>query len=292
MMAKKWFQLSEEGAGKLRLQALKFMFDKLGEFPVRIIAFFVVLSVFLQAKDRRNASLKFFKIINKKHLLLSAYRQFLNYGNSLVDKFLSVMGKLDPQKFELPEEDIFKSAFFITTHVGNVEIMRSLFQLKNKFEPKRVNIFLQANACKIFNDFLKTLELHIPEIEAFPVEEISPHTSIEISDRLQNGEIVFMAGDRISAQNENIAYEAEFLNHKVKFPLGTLKFALMLNVPVYFIVCVKDRKKYKIFVEKFVSDKQKRTEKLEDLKLQYVKFLEKYTLLYPEQFFNFYDMWE
>ena len=292
MMAKKWFQLSEEGAGKLRLQALKFMFDKLGEFPVRIIAFFVVLSVFLQAKDRRNASLKFFKIINKKHLLLSAFRQFLNYGNSLVDKFLSVMGRLDPQKFELPEEDIFKSAFFITTHVGNVEIMRSLFQLKNKFEPKRVNIFLQANACKIFNDFLKTLELHIPEIEAFPVEEISPHISIEISDRLQNGEIVFMAGDRISAQNENIAYEAEFLNHKVKFPLGTLKFALMLNVPVYFIVCVKDRNKYKIFAEKFVSDKQKRTEKLEDLKLQYVNFLEKYTLMYPEQFFNFYDMWE
>ena len=290
MTAKKWFQLSEEGAGKLRLQALKFMFDKLGEFPVRIIAFFVVLSGFLQAKDRRNASLKFFKIINKKHLLLSAFRQFLNYGNSLVDKFLSVMGRLDPQKFELPEEDIFKSAFFITTHVGNVEIMRSLFQLKNKFEPKRVNIFLQANACKIFNDFLKTLELHIPGIEAFPVEEISPHTSIEISDRLQNGEIVFMAGDRISAQNENIAYEAEFLNHKVKFPLGTLKFALMLNVPVYFIVCVKDRKKYKIFAEKFVSDKQKRTEKLEDLKLQYVNFLEKYTLMYSEQFFNFYDM--
>lgn len=292
MTAKKWFQLSEEGAGKLRLQALKFMFDKFGEFPVRIIAFFVVLSVFFKAKDRRNASLKFFKIINKKHLLLSAFRQFLNYGNSLVDKFLSVMGELDPLKFELQEEDIFKNAFFITTHVGNVEVMRSLFQLQSEIEPKRVNIFLQADACKIFNDFLKTLELHIPEIEVFPVEEISPQTSIEISDRLQNGEIVFMAGDRLSAQNENVAYEAEFLNHKVKFPLGTLKFALMLNVPVYFIVCVKDGKKYKIFTEKFVSEKLKRSEKLEDLKLQYVKFLEKYTLLYPEQFFNFYDMWE
>ena len=292
MTAKKWFQLSEEGAGKLRLLALKFMFDKFGEFPVRVIAFFVVLSVFLKAKERREASLKFFKIINKKHPLYSSFRQFLNYGNSLVDKFLSVMGKLDPLKFELQEEDIFKNAFFITTHVGNVEVMRSLFQLQSEIEPKRVNIFLQANACKIFNDFLKTLELHIPEIEVFPVEEISPQTSIEISDRLQNDEIVFMAGDRLSAQNENVAYEAEFLNHKVKFPLGTLKFALMLNVPVYFIVCVKDGKKYKIFTEKFVSEKLKRSEKLEDLKLQYVKFLEKYTLLYPEQFFNFYDMWE
>lgn len=292
MTAKKWFQLSEEGAGKLRLLALKFMFDKFGEFPVRVIAFFVVLSVFLQAKERREASLKFFKIINKKYPFLSAFRQFLNYGNSLVDKFLSVMGKLDPLKFELPEGDIFKNAFFITTHVGNVEIMRSLFQLQSEIEPKRVNIFLQANACKIFNDFLKTLELHIPEIEVFPVEEISPQTSIEISDRLQNGEIVFMAGDRLSAQNENVAYEAEFLNHKVKFPLGTLKFALMLNVPVYFIVCVQDKNEYKIFTEKFVSEKLKRSEKLEDLKLQYVKFLEKYTLMYPEQFFNFYDMWE
>ena len=292
MTAKKWFQLAEEGTGKIRLQALKFMFDKFGEFPVRVIAFFVVLSVFLKAKERREASLKFFKIINKKHPLYSSFRQFLNYGNSLVDKFLSVMGKLDPLKFELQEEDIFKNAFFITTHVGNVEVMRSLFQLQSEIEPKRVNIFLQANACKIFNDFLKTLELHIPEIEVFPVEEISPQTSIEISDRLQNGEIVFMAGDRLSAQNENVAYEAEFLNHKVKFPLGTLKFALMLNVPVYFIVCVKDGKKYKIFTEKFVSEKLKRSEKLEDLKLQHVKFLEKYTLLYPEQFFNFYDMWE
>lgn len=292
MTAKKWFQLAEEGTGKIRLQALKFMFDKFGEFPVRVIAFFVVLSVFLKAKERREASLKFFKIINKKHPLYSSFRQFLNYGNSLVDKFLSVMGKLDPLKFELQEEDIFKNAFFITTHVGNVEVMRSLFQLQSEIEPKLVNIFLQANACKIFNDFLKTLELHIPEIEVFPVEEISPQTSIEISDRLQNGEIVFMAGDRLSAQNENVAYEAEFLNHKVKFPLGTLKFALMLNVPVYFIVCVKDGKKYKIFTEKFVSEKLKRSEKLEDLKLQYVKFLEKYTLLYPEQFFNFYDMWE
>lgn len=292
MTAKKWFQLAEEGTGKIRLQALKFMFDKFGEFPVRVIAFFVVLSVFLKAKERREASLKFFKIINKKHPLYSSFRQFLNYGNSLVDKFLSVMGKLDPLKFELQEEDIFKNAFFITTHVGNVEVMRSLFQLQSEIEPKRVNIFLQANACKIFNDFLKTLELHIPEIEVFPVEEISPQTSIEISDRLQNGEIVFMAGDRLSAQNENVAYEAEFSNHKVKFPLGTLKFALMLNVPVYFIVCVKDGKKYKIFTEKFVSEKLKRSEKLEDLKLQYVKFLEKYTLLYPEQFFNFYDMWE
>ena len=131
MTAKKWFQLAEEGTGKIRLQALKFMFDKFGEFPVRVIAFFVVLSVFLKAKERREASLKFFKIINKKHPLYSSFRQFLNYGNSLVDKFLSVMGKLDPLKFELQEEDIFKNAFFITTHVGNVEIMRSLFQLQS-----------------------------------------------------------------------------------------------------------------------------------------------------------------
>lgn len=291
-MAKLWYQYSEEGAGKLRLQALKFMFDKFGEFPVRVIAFFVVLSVFLKAKERRDASVKFFKLIKKKNIILHSFCQFLNYGNSLVDKFLSAMGKYNPYDFELEEEDIFHKAFFITTHIGNVEVMSSLFQLHKETQPKHINIFLQANACKIFNDFLKSLELKISEVDVFPVEEISPQTSIEISDRLQNGEIVFMAGDRLSAQNKNAAYEINFLGKQVRFPLGTLKFALMLNVPIYFIVCVKDGKKYKVCTEKFLSEKSNRKEKLEDLKQQYVAFLEKYTFLYPEQFFNFYDMWE
>ena len=288
-MPKNWFQLSEQGAGKKRLILTKYIYQIFGEFPVRIIAFFVVLVVFLTAKERRLASEKFFKILNKKFILFHSFIQFLNYGNALVDKFISFLGKLNPDRFELVNPEVYHGAFFVTTHVGNVEILRTLFQAQNMEHPKRVNVFLEAKACETFNHFLKSLELKL-NIDVFPVEEISAETSILIADRLKNGEIVFMAGDRISSQNTNKVYEADFLGHKVSFPLGTLRFAYMMEAPIYFMVCAKEGKKYKVYTEKFETPKTKKSEILEDLEKSYVKFLEKYTLLYPHQFYNFYDV--
>ncbi len=287
-MSRKWFQFSEQGAGKKRLILTKYIYQIFGEIPVRIITFFVVLFVFIKAKEQRHASQKFFKILNKKHILISSFFQFLNYGNSLVDKLISCLGKINPNRFILPNEGIANGAFFITTHIGNVEILRSLFQLHKEYEPKRVNVFLQSNACEIFNNFLKSLELKL-DIEVFSVEDISAETSILISERLKDGEIVFMAGDRVSAQNTNKTYEADFLARKIQLPIGTLKFAQIMNVPIYFIVCAKEGKFFKVYTEKFETEKTKRDEKLEDLKQAYVRFLEKYTLKYPYQFYNFYD---
>lgn len=290
-MSEKWFRLSEQGAGVKRLLLTKYIYQYFGEFPVRIIAFFAALFVFIGAKEQRRASCRNLRFLNKKFIILSSFLQFLNYANSLVDKFISCMGNFNPEKFDLSEAEFPNGAFFITTHVGNVEILRTLFQSEKCKKPNRVNVFLQSNACEIFNNFLKTLELKL-NIDVFPVEDINPETSIMISERLKNGEIVFMAGDRVSAQNENRTYTADFLQNKAIFPLGTLKFALMLDVPVYFIVCAKEGKKYKVYTEKFATQKTKRSEKLEDLQKQYVKFLETYSLKYPLQFYNFFDLFE
>lgn len=288
---KNWFRLSEQGAGRRRLILTKYIYRTFGEIPVRIIAFFVVLMVFLTAKERRRASEKFFRIINKKFVLLHSFIQFLNYGNSLVDKFISFLGNLDPERFVLLDPEVYHGAFFITTHVGNVEILRTLFQDKHLDHPKRVNVFLQASACRQFNHFLQSLELKL-NIDAFPVETVSAETSIMVSDRLKDGEIVFMAGDRVSSENTNKVYEADFLNRRAEFPAGTLRFALMMNVPVYFIVCAKEGRKFKVYTEKFVTDRTKKSEILEDMQKAYVKFLEKYTLKYPYQFYNFYDLFK
>ena len=289
-MSKKWFQMSEQGAGTKRLILTKYIYDIFGEIPVRIIAFFVVLTVFIKAKERRRASARFYKIL-KKPPLMSTFKQFLNYGNTLVDGFIACLGKFDPQKLKLDNPEIYNGAFFITTHVGNVGLMRALFQTSSSLKPKRANVFLQADACKTFNDFLKTLEMKI-DIDVFPVEEINAETSILISDRLKAGEIVFMAGDRVSAQNTNKVYEADFLGKKANLPIGTLKFALLMDCPIYFIVCIREGKNYPVFTRKFVTDKSKNSEKLEELKKAYINFLEEYTLKYPYQFYHFYDFWE
>ena len=102
-MHKKWFQLKECAAGKKRLILSYFLYKIFGSSILRVIAFFVSLSVFLFNKERRNSSIKFYKLI-KKPPILSTYRQFFNYANSLVDKIISFSGNFDTNKFILKND--------------------------------------------------------------------------------------------------------------------------------------------------------------------------------------------
>lgn len=280
-MTKKWFEMKERGAGVKRLLLTWYIYKYLGEFPVRLIAFFMALVVFLTARDRRLVSEKFYKQIGKPPLF-STFKQFLNYANALVDKMIAFSGNLDPQNIVFESSNDFAGTFFISTHVGNVEILRSMLS-ENK--DTRINVFLQSSACEIFNNFLKHVEMKV-NLEVFAVEKISPNTSITIAERLENGEIVFMAGDRVSAQNANKFYEKPFLGDKITLPIGILKFALVMNAPICFITCVKDGKRYRVFTKEFHAKSELRSEKLDQLQSEYVEFLEYYAKKYPYQYYN------
>lgn len=280
-MTKKWFEMKEEGAGTNRLLLTWFIYKNFGEIPVRLIAFCMTIIVFLTAKERRQISEKFFKRIGKPPLI-STFKLFLNYANSLVDKMIAFSGNLDTNKiiFQTPKD--FAGTFFISTHVGNVEILRSMLTTT---PDTRINVFLQSSACKIFNNFLKRLEVKV-NLEVLAVENISPNTSITISERLEKGEVVFMAGDRVSAQNANKFYERPFLNDKITLPIGILKFALMMHSPICFITCIKEGDKYKVFTKEFQPKSNKKTENLEQLQNEYVNFLEENAKKYPYQYYN------
>lgn len=287
-MNRNWFQQEELGAGEKRLILSYYVYKLFGEKALRIIAFFVVTSVFMFSKERREISKKFFKKLNKPPLA-GSYKRFLNYGNSLVDKFIAFAGDFDTKNIVFKDFGTYENgAFFITTHVGNIEILRAFLNEKTGV---RANVFMQSNSCEIFNRFLKKFE-HKVNMETFPVEEISPDVSIMISERLKNGEIVFMAGDRVSAQNSSKVYSAKFLDEEIKLPLGVLKFALLMDAPIYFITCIKEGEKYAVNSEKFEPHAGTKSEKLENLKTAYSKFLAENMLKYSLQTYNFYDIFQ
>ena len=122
--------------------------------------------------------------------------------------------------------------------------------------------------------------------------EIGIETALDIKNKLENGEIVLMAGDRLSAQNDNKCYETKLLGRKVSLPLGTLKFALMMEAPIYLLACLKnDDGTFKIESEKFKRDNS-RSDNLNNLQKQFADFLERITLSKPYQIYNFYDFFE
>ena len=300
-----WYKQKEKSAGVKRLLLSWWMYKHFGVFPLRFIAFFVTFFAYFGLAEQKCALNDYFDVLksftgNKKFTpsLFNRFRVFLNYANSLVDKIQGFAGDYKNIGFENEADraettNLLKNKqgiFFIINHVGNVELMRVLFNLEVWEVYPKVNVFLQKNHCEVFNAFLAKIAVKT-NVEVLAVEDINVNTAVEIEEKLANGEIVFMAGDRLSAQNSDTFYQAELLGKKVKLPIGVLRFAQMLDAHIYFVSCAKENGFYKINTKSFTKAKTK-IETIQNLQKEYVSFLQSCILKYPYQYYQFFKFFE
>lgn len=283
----KWYQVKEQAAGEKRLLLTWKIYKIFGKKTVRLLAFIVTFFAFINAKEQRRCSKKYLEIVHIKPSFVNQFRHFLEYSYSLVDRMEVFSGNFDYNNIifnnENDEKIFNQGVFIICSHLGNIDIMRAFL---DKYPNRRVNAFLSAEQCKIFNNFIKQIAVEKP-VTTYPVEEIGIDTAIEIKDKLSAGEIVFMAGDRTSKNSINST--VYFLNRKVQFPVGTFKFAQIMECPIVFACALHEDKKYKIYMQEFSSKEKKSAETMQK---EFVKFLEKHIPIAPLQFFHFYDMFE
>lgn len=281
---KKWYQVKEQAAGEKRLFLTWKIYKIFGKKTVQILAFFITFFAFLNAKEQRRCCKKYLEIVGIKPSVINQFRHFLEYSYSLVDRMEVFSGNFDYNKIIFDNKDdekIFeKGVFVICSHLGNIDIMRAFL---DKYPEKHVNAFLSKEQCKIFNNFIKQISVEKP-VKTYAVEDIGIETAIEIKDKLSAGEIVFMAGDRTSKNSVNSTFN--FLNRKVQFPIGTFKFAEIMECPIVFACALKEQEKYRVYVQEISTQRVKTMQK------EYIKFLEKHIPLAPFQFFHFYDMFE
>ncbi len=306
----KWYQIKEQAAGEKRLMTLWYLYRFCGKRTVQFLTIFISFFAFCSSQQIRKYTKKNLSIIyeytknyNSKPNIYNQYKLVLNYALSLVDKMEVFSNQFDEKKLiyktisarDQMDNDITnkKGIFFICNHIGNVEILRKFVQKPRNIENPHVNVFLSENQCKIFNGFLKRIQAKT-DISTYPVENINVNTAIEIKDKLDNGEIVIMAGDRTSAASNNSSIEIEFLNKKIELPLGTFKFAQMMESSIYFISAIKSKNDcYDIYLEKFEpKEKLNKTKLLEFLIEEYKIFLEKMVKIAPHQFYHFYDVFK
>lgn len=62
-----------------------------------------------------------------------------------------------------------KGIYFLCSHLGNINAMRTFFRSGEVIDDIKVNLFLEANQCKIFKDFINKISSDNP-ITAYPVE--------------------------------------------------------------------------------------------------------------------------
>jgi predicted LPLAT superfamily acyltransferase len=297
-----WAGLAERGL-YWGLQVSAWAYRLLGRRGCMAVLAPVVLYFYLTAGERRRASLDFlaraFAASGRSPPgWWDGYRHFMSFARRALDSFSAWMGRMPanamvPAEVEALEEATSRTrgAVFIVSHHGNVDISRALLDADTR---RRVVVLMHTRHAENYNRILREFN---PEaaVNTFQVTEMGPDTAIALEQRVENGDWLFIAGDRTPVGGGRRTSAVPFLGAAAEFSQGPYLLAALLDCPVYLFFCRREGERYGLRVERLaeriVLPRGRRGEALAAYAAAYAARLEKHVLEDPFQWYNFYDFW-
>jgi predicted LPLAT superfamily acyltransferase len=297
-----WAGLAERGL-YWGLQVSAWAYRLLGRRGCMAILAPVVLYFYLTAGERRRASLDFlaraFAASGRSPPgWWDGYRHFMSFARRALDILIAWMGRMPadavvPAEVEALEEATSQTrgAVFIVSHHGNVDISRALLDADTR---RRVVVLMHTRHAENYNRILREFN---PEaaVNTFQVTEMGPDTAIALEQRVENGDWLFIAGDRTPVGGGRRTSAAPFFGAAAEFSQGPYLLAALLDCPVYLFFCRREGERYGLRVERLaeriVLPRGRRGEALAAYAAAYAARLEKHVLEDPFQWYNFYDFW-
>lgn len=306
MTIKHWSKMQERG-NYLGIQILLYVFKLFGRKGLWVILFPVVCYMFITGKVARKASKEFLQQVNKYNniatrvTLKQQLTHFCNFADSALDKIDAWLGRITNNDINYTNEELFsdlyqrqQGAIFIGSHLGNLEVCRAL-SLQRHY--KKVNVLVFTHHAVEFNKMLKKINPDV-SVNLIQVTEMGPDLAILLKDKVDKGEIIVIVGDRTSTTTASRSTRVEFLSKQAPFSQGPFILASLLDCPVYFLFCLKNRtsKKYDVIFEHYSQtlkvSRTKRPQLINKVIADFAQRLSFYASQYPYQWFNFYDFWK
>ena len=184
-----------------------------------------------------------------------------------------------------------KASLTLVSHLGNSELSRA--RLADRFD-KDINVLVYTRHAAFYNRIVKAVRADV-EDNTIQVTEVGPATAIDLRQRIERGEWIAIAGDRIPLTGEARTSRAAFLGDEAPFSQGPYVLAALMGCPVYLMFCLREANGHTVYFEHFADrielPRGNREGSLAELTAQYAKRLEHYCLRAPLQFYNFFDFW-
>jgi len=298
-----WSQLSESGT-VVGINILLLIYQFFGRWGFRVFLYPVISYYYWGHATARHASKEYLQRLNsflqqKQHEELSSFKHFLMFGEILLDKFLVWTNKigLDEVVFETPTvfdamSESNKGGIIIVSHLGNMEVCSALVQ---QFPDLELTILAFTQHAVKFNNMMKNASDN-KRIESLQVTDMTPEVAMRLSERINSGGYIIIAGDRTPVTGETRVSDVSFLGGLASMPQGGFILAGLLKCPTYLMFCLKQKKMYHIYLELFshqlVFPRKERQSGLNMVVQQYAERLEHYCVIAPLQWFNFYSFWK
>ena len=317
-----WSQHKEKTAGYWHLKLLLILFRLFPVVILRVLAFPVGFFYFLFSKRARIESGRFLqkaapfveqqKTAKSCRSSFAPLRHIVSFSLTLVEKIESWGGKFQFKNLHFHDDDVEelirelekgKGVFFITSHLGNMELLRGLASFNRTRVSRKIPVtsVIDMKITENFSNMLKELN---PQsgFNIISAAEIGPHTAIILGDELASGTIVTIAGDRTAVNADGLGKKImiPFLGEDAPFSPGIFYLAVLMKAPVYFVFALRRgdlsiKPEYDMYVHKsalsFECSRKERFAQSSLLANSFASLLESYCKKNPFQWYNFYDFW-
>jgi predicted LPLAT superfamily acyltransferase len=227
----------------------------------------------------------------------AVFRQFMAFADSLLDKLDVWNGKLgleqitlvDPHGLRQQLHRQERGQMLVGAHLGNLEVCRALAELGERVQ---MNVLVHTKHAEQFNRLLG--EAGASHLRLIQVSELDAAIMLQLSERLERGEWLAIAGDRVPLHGgRNVS--VDFLGQPAAFPQGPWLLAGLLQCRLNLLNCLKIDGRYQVIIEPFAERIQwKRSEREAVIRgwvQRYAERLGERCLDAPLQWFNFYPFW-
>lgn len=227
----------------------------------------------------------------------SVLRHFMAFTESLLDKLDVWNGKLgleqidliDPHGLRAQQQQGTPGRMLVGAHLGNLMVCRALAEVGRQVT---MNVLVHTQHAERFNRLLG--EVNASHLRLIQVSELDPALMLQLSERLQRGEWLMIAGDRVPLQGGRKA-TVDFLGKPAAFPQGPWLLAGLLQCPVHLLHCLKIEGRYQVILEPFAEriqwTRSERDSVIRTWIQRYAEQLAQRCLDAPLQWFNFYPFW-
>ncbi|WP_341522324.1 glycosyl transferase [Pseudomonas sp. G.S.17] len=300
---KHWADHEERGSFML-MQLTAWAAKRLGRRVLSPLLYGIVLYFFLFGRQARQSAWEYQRRLSqwsaRPELLPTQRRvfgQFMAFADSLLDKLDVWNGKLRLEQIDIVDPAGLRTQLrgqrgqmLVGAHLGNLEVCRALAELGEKVT---MNVLVHTKHAERFNRLLG--EAGATHLRLIQVSELNPMIMLQLSERLDRGEWLAIAGDRVALHGGRNA-KVDFLGGKAAFPQGPWLLAGLLKCPIHLIFCLKDANGYRVILEPFADAiewrRSDRQQVIGQWAQRYADRLSHYCLQAPQQWFNFYPFWK
>ncbi|MBA3580862.1 MAG: glycosyltransferase family 2 protein [Gammaproteobacteria bacterium] len=301
-----WHQLQERGS-LLGMRLLLAVHRLLGARGFQIAIAPALIHYFIFHPTARRSSHQYLThfyaafpqaLKNKKPNYLSTLQHFNQFTHVALDKIITWVGHYREHNVTFEDREVLsdlvrrkQGALIIGSHLGNIEISRALSQTN---PDAVINVLMHTKHNPKFNHLLRETP-QARRINLIQVTDIGADTAMMLNECINRGEMIILTGDRVPVQSAERVSLVNFLNKPAPLPQGPYILASLLKCPVLVLFCLKEKNRYRIYLEPFADviqlPRKDRETHLQHYAQRYAHVLEKYCQLAPLQWFNFYDFW-